>query len=60
MVYNSSSKSGMQSKGSSNNDNIFISPMSIYSALLLAYFGANNQTENQLGQVLGIKDMDKV
>lgn len=59
MVYNSSSKSGMQSKGSSN-DNIFISPMSIYSALLLAYFGANNQTENQLGQVLGIKDMDKV
>lgn len=41
-------------------DNVFISPMSIYSALLLTYFGAKNQTEQQLADVLGIREVDKI
>ena len=49
---------GVQSKSTS--ENIFFSPMSIYSALLLAYFGANNRTEDQLAHVLGFQEMDKV
>lgn len=56
-VYNNS-PSGVQSKGAS--ENIFFSPMSVYSALLLAYFGANNRTEDQLAEVLGFQNMDKV
>lgn len=47
-----------QSEGKSAGDNMFVSPMSIYSALLLAYFGAHNRTEEQLGRVLGFKDAD--
>lgn len=57
MVYNGS-QSGVKSKSTS--ENIFFSPMSVYSALLLAYFGASNRTEDQLAQVLGFQDMDKV
>jgi len=45
---------------SGKKENLFVSPMSIYSSLLLAYFGSNNRTEEQLAQVLGFKDMDKV
>jgi serine protease inhibitor len=57
-VFNAS-QSGVQSnKGTS--ENLFFSPMSIYSALLLAYFGANNRTEDQLTDVLGFQNMDKV
>lgn len=58
-VFNMSNK---QNGGVSNNrsENIFISPMSVYSSLLLAYFGSNNRTEEQLSRVLGFKDMDKV
>lgn len=56
-VYNSSSRS-LPAKGAG--DNIFFSPMSVYSALLLAYFGSHNRTEDQLSQALGFKDMDKV
>lgn len=56
-VYNASSRS-VPAKGAG--DNIFFSPMSVYSALLLAYFGSNNRTEDQLSQALGFKDMDKV
>ncbi len=56
-VFNAS-QPGVQSKSTS--ENIFFSPMSIYSALLLAYFGANNRTEDQLSHVLGFKEMDKV
>jgi len=41
-------------------DNVFVSPMSIYSALLLTYFGSMNNTENQLADVLGIGRVDKV
>lgn len=51
-------QSEVQSKGAS--ENLFFSPMSIYSALLLAYFGANNRTEDQLTDVLGFQNMDKV
>lgn len=40
--------------------NVFFSPMSVYSALLLAYFGSANQTEAQLAQVMGFRDVDKV
>jgi len=57
-VYNASRGSAVPAKGAG--DNIFFSPMSVYSALLLAYFGANNRTEDQLSQVLGFRDMDKV
>jgi len=42
------------------NKNVFISPMSIYSALLLTYFGANTRTEEQLAGVLGIQHIDKI
>lgn len=49
---------GVQSKGLG--DNLFFSPMSIYSALLLTYFGASNHTEKQLAQALGLQHMDKV
>lgn len=40
--------------------NVFFSPMSVYSALLLAYFGSSNRTEAQLADVLGFRDVDKV
>jgi len=43
-----------------NSENVFVSPMSIYSALLLTYFGSRNRTEQQLAGVLGIQDVDKV
>nr|CAD7610797.1 unnamed protein product [Timema genevievae] len=36
------------------NTNIFFSPSSVYSALLLAYFGAANQTEDSLKKTLHI------
>lgn len=42
------------------NSNLFFSPMSVYSALLLTYFGSGNQTEAQLARVLGFRDVDKV
>ncbi|XP_046648057.1 serine protease inhibitor 88Ea-like [Daphnia pulicaria] len=51
-------QSDVQSKSAS--ENLFFSPMSIYSALLLAYFGANNRTEDQLTEILGLQNMDKV
>lgn len=49
-----------QSIDDKTDENVFISPMSIYSALLLTYFGANNRTEKQLADVLGIQHVDKV
>nr|CAD7196166.1 unnamed protein product [Timema douglasi] len=43
------------------NTNIFFSPSSVYSALLLAYFGAANQTEHSLKKTLHIDaDQDKL
>nr|CAD7423975.1 unnamed protein product [Timema monikensis] len=43
------------------NTNIFFSPSSVYSALLLAYFGAANQTEDSLKKTLHINaDQDKL
>ena len=59
-VYNASSRSGSAVPAKGAGENLFFSPMSVYSALLLAYFGSNNRTEDQLSQVLGFKDMDKV
>jgi len=49
-----------QSIDDKTDENVFISPMSIYSALLLTYFGANNRTEKQLADVLGIQHVDKI
>jgi serine protease inhibitor len=57
-VFNASNSGVQSNKGAT--ENLFFSPMSIYSALLLAYFGANNRTENQLTDVLGFQNMDKV
>lgn len=37
------------------NENLFFSPFSLYHALLLAYFGAGNQTEKSLKQVLQLQ-----
>ncbi|KAK2702995.1 leukocyte elastase inhibitor-like [Artemia franciscana] len=39
--------------------NLFISPFSIHSALLLAYFGSAGETEKNLGEVLRLGDRDK-
>ncbi|KAK2720442.1 hypothetical protein QYM36_004356 [Artemia franciscana] len=39
--------------------NLFISPFSIHSALLLAYFGSAGKTETNLGKVLRLGDTDK-
>lgn len=36
--------------------NFFFSPYSIWSALSLAYFGAQGDTEQQLRKALGVKD----
>lgn len=38
----------------SSQENVFFSPYSVYHALLLAYFGATNQTEQSLRNVLKI------
>nr|CAH0103783.1 unnamed protein product [Daphnia galeata] len=57
-IFNASNSGVQSNKGAT--ENLFFSPMSIYSALLLAYFGANNRTENQLTDVLGFQNMDKV
>ena len=40
--------------------NVFLSPVSVYYALLLAYFGARAQTQAQIATVLGLNDTDKV
>ncbi|KAI9558324.1 hypothetical protein GHT06_015077 [Daphnia sinensis] len=57
-ILNASQSGAPSNKGTS--ENIFFSPTSIYSALLLAYFGANNRTEQQLANVLGFETTDKV
>lgn len=57
-IFNASQSGAPSNKGTS--ENIFFSPTSIYSALLLAYFGANNRTEQQLANVLGFETTDKV
>jgi serpin B len=38
--------------------NVFFSPYSVYNALLLAYFGAANQTERSLKAVLRIPETE--
>lgn len=57
-VYNTAKLTSVHNNNKT--ENIFLSPMSVYSALLLAYFGSSNRTEEQLAQVLGFRDMDKV
>lgn len=57
-VFNDSKPVVQANKGTG--ENIFFSPTSIYSALLLAYFGASNRTEEQLATVLGFETTDKV
>lgn len=58
MVESGQTSTGHLKKGASGN--VFFSPMSVYSALLLAYFGSSNRTEAQLADVLGFRDVDKV
>ena len=40
--------------------NIFVSPSSIFQTLMMAYFGAGGATEQELAQVMGVADMDKL
>lgn len=42
-----------------DNDNVFFSPLSIYNALLLAYFSANTHTETSIRNALRLP-ADKV
>jgi len=44
---------------SSNQQNIFISPSSIYHTLMLAYFGANGETQTELATGLGFGHLSK-
>ncbi|XP_063224204.1 serine protease inhibitor 88Ea-like [Bacillus rossius redtenbacheri] len=46
----------MRTVSKASKDNMFFSPSSIYNALLLPYFGAANQTEKSLRQILRIPD----
>jgi len=39
-------------------DNLFISPYSIYTALTLAYTGADGETKKEMQEVLGLQDKD--
>jgi len=41
------------------NDNIFVSPSSIFQSLMMAYFGASGVTQNELEKVMGLEGMDK-
>jgi serpin B len=41
------------------NENIFISPSSIYHTLMLAYFGARGETQDELTQGLGFEQLKK-
>lgn len=41
------------------NQNIFISPSSIYHTLMLAYFGSQGETEDELSGALGFGDLNK-
>jgi serpin B len=41
------------------NENIFISPSSIYHTLMLAYFGAQGETQDELAAGLGFEDLKK-
>lgn len=43
----------------SSTGNIFISPLSIWSALTLTYFGSEDQTATELGQALHVDAFDK-
>jgi serine protease inhibitor len=40
-------------------ENIFVSPSSIYQTLMLAYFGAAGDTQNELAEVMGTGNMTK-
>lgn len=46
--------------GSAPTESLVMSPMSVYSALMLTYFGANGQTEEQIGNLLGFHNTTKV
>lgn len=48
-----------QSEDSSIQQNIFISPSSIYHTLMLAYFGANGETQAELATGLGFGRLSK-
>lgn len=40
-------------------ENVFISPYSIHTALLLAYIGADEETREEMAEILQVKGMDK-
>jgi len=53
-------KNVIEKDGGNTSDNVFISPISVWSALTATYLGAKNQTASELAHVLGIGDVDKV
>merc|ERR1712156_479454 len=44
--------------GRGTNDNIFVSPSSIFQSLMMAYFGASGVTQNELEKVMGLEGVD--
>lgn len=43
--------------GKDTQSNVFFSPLSINSALLMTYLGSTNSTRDELGKALGVKDV---